>query len=580
MKKRLCVILSAVAIALGCGAAAILLNAQKPMQLQKVNADVYTITMDSSHNMVNPLQDSGIIRTDAGGYEIPVKYDYLDSAEGHYAKFCEYANFYNVDPIHSMQSIEVSFVGDGKLSVSYGFTLPSDLGEQRVLNIDSDTYLTSGVSFDFNDERPAYFQLYVEDDYVIVDSIVIKYSCVASDDRNFSPTDLYEISHDNGNNVVSNPGYFRYWASRSAWGGPQVDTGARYARMNNDYLFFGYSVEGSGQHSGYGVQLYYKNPALTAGETYELSFRASSDVNKTVTINDQSFDLTTPSQEYSLRYTETAGGLSFKLVSPVVADEDNYFQFQNMTWTVCLGAPTNVSLTTANVLTFAAVNHATSYEACIVDSNMDEVVAPFAVTSGDNISSEIPGSLPSGIYYVLVRAKADGYSTSLWSANTASFSIGAVDPIPDADVETPLVNGGEVDVPGNAGTLYYWNDQNWCVSYVAMSKAVHQHRVVTLQYTCTNGACDFGVQLFFKNPVIEQGKTYTLSMTVNSQLALTMKLFDAEVNKRDIPADADTNISVTYTEGAGVSLKLVIPVTNGDVNTVVVSNIAWEEVLP
>ena len=580
MKKRLCVILSAAAIALGCGSAAILLNAQKPMQLQRVNADVYTITMDSSHNKVNAAAANDVIKTDAGGYDIAVGYDYLNSTADHYAEFCEYADFYNIDPIHSMNSIEVSFSGSGKLFVQYGFTLPSDLGEQRVLNIDSKTELNSGDLFDFNDERPAYFQLVVEDDSVIVDSIELKYSCVASDDRDFSSTDLYEISHDNGDHVVSNPGYFRYWASRSAWGGPQVDAGAKYARMNNDYLFFGYSVQGSGSHSGYGVQLYYKNPALTAGETYELSFRASSDVNKTVTINNQSFNLTTPSQEYSLRYTETADGLSFKLVSPVVADEDNYFQFQNMTWTVCLGAPANVALTTANVLTFAAVNHATSYEACIVDSSMNEVVAPFTVTSGDNISSEIPGSLPSDIYYVLVRAKAAGYATSVWSANTASFVIGTVDPIPDADVETPLANDGESVVPDNAGVLYYWNDQRWCGSNVVINKAVHQHRVITFDYECDFGACDFGLQLFFKNPTLDQGKTYTLSMTVNSQAAITVKLFDAEVNKRDIPADADTNISVTYTEGAGVSLKLVIPVTNGDDNTIVVSNISWEEVLP
>ena len=580
MKKRLCVILSS-ALVLTCGAAAILLGARDSKFLKQANADVYTLTMSSAENQLDLTASHCNVKTESG-YDIGFDYDYYEVSENHLVKLCQSGYLANSDPIHVMNSIKVNYTGEGALNIQYGFALPSDIGEQRCLKLD-DHSLAANTLYEFNNEYPAYFQITVDgNDPVIIDSIEIKYSCKGTDSRSMSG--LYEVSYSNEDFAVSNPGYFRYWNSRADWGGPQVDMGVTYANWDNSYAFVGYSVGGGGtQHASYGLQIFYKNPALTTGERYEMSFTAVAHTAKTVSLNGQTIAIPTTSQEMSVIYTEDANQASFRLVASVANGDDNYFQFQNISWAVVLAAPTSVALSNANVLTFTAAAHATTYRAQIVDSNMDPVGDSFVVESGDDITSNIPSGLSSGIYYVLVRSEAAGYKTSDWSANTASFVVGTVDPIPDAAVATAIAhatsNPAETDVISNAGSFYYWNDQGWCGSSVVVNSATHQHRVATIDYSVTNGACDFGIQLFFKNPLAETGKKYRLSLTVNSQIALTMKLNDVGESATAVPADTDTQMVLEYTEASSAaSLKLIVPVTNGNNNTLVVSNITWTEV--
>ena len=574
MKKRLCVILSSTLV-LTCGAMAILLNARTAKTMfQKADADVYTLRMDTSHNTLNLSASQSTVQTDSG-YDIEIGYSYYSAAADHLIQLNQYGFVQNNDPIHVMNSIKVNYTGAGSLNIRYGFTLPSDLGEQRCMK--HTTYaLESDALYEFNSEYPAYFLISsVDENAVIIDSIEIKYSCKGDDNRNMSGR--YDVTYSNEANAVGYPGYFRYWNARSEWGGPQVNVGAAYATWDKSLMYLGYTVSGGGAHASYGLQIFYKNPSLSTGERYRMSFSAKAKTEKTVTLNGETITIPTTSQAMSVDYTEAGNQASFRLIVGVSDGENGSFQFTGITWSVLLAAPTNVALSDANVLTFTAAPHATSYKAQIVDSSMDPVSELFAVASGDDITSHIPGGLSEGIYYVLVRSEAAGYSDSPWSTNSASFVIGSVDPIPDPSVATALPFGGAAEAVSNAGTMYVWNDQRWCGSEVALNSATNLHRVFTIDYSVTFGACDFGLQLFFKNPTLTAGQVYTLSLTLHSDIATTIRIERGETKQsKDVLADTDTDYELTYTEAAdAASLTMCVAVTNGDANVLTVSGITW-----
>ena len=137
-------------------------------------------------------------------------------------------------------------------------------------------------------------------------------------------------------------------------------------------------------------------------------------------------------------------------------------------------------------------------------------------------------------------------------------------------VDGAVPNAGEDNATPD--TLSYWNDQNWCGSFVTMVKNEAANGVATFEYTGT-GACAFGFQLFLKNTSLDEGVKYNLSLKINVATAVT-----ATIN--GVPTElvaGDNNVSVEYIEGNGISsVDAQFPITDGCSNTVKVSDLTWQ----
>lgn len=135
-------------------------------------------------------------------------------------------------------------------------------------------------------------------------------------------------------------------------------------------------------------------------------------------------------------------------------------------------------------------------------------------------------------------------------------------PAPSGD----FINGGETDAVANKDLMYYWNDQNWCGSNVKVSEAKYADGAYTFTYSNATTACWFGFQMFYKNAANVAGSSYTVSFTLESSVAGTIR-----VNGKLVEISAGTNnISVTYTESAGeasLSIQFGVQSANGGGNT-------------
>ena len=130
-------------------------------------------------------------------------------------------------------------------------------------------------------------------------------------------------------------------------------------------------------------------------------------------------------------------------------------------------------------------------------------------------------------------------------------------------------------------TLVYWNDQNWCGQQVTVDHAYSQDNKVYVGYTST-GAAQWGAgfQLFYKNSELMEGSKYTLSLTIQSDVAGKVRVNGQEVDL----VVGENQVSVQYTEGgaANASFAFINGVyADGNPSTVdgnfVLSNIKWSE---
>ena len=123
--------------------------------------------------------------------------------------------------------------------------------------------------------------------------------------------------------------------------------------------------------------------------------------------------------------------------------------------------------------------------------------------------------------------------------------------------------------PGQYGV---WNDQGWCKSYVNLTSAVVADNDIIISYTST-GACEYGLQVFYRSAQLTAGATYTLSITVEVE-TLTRCMVNGQLIT--LVAGANT-VNVDYVEGGGISSLDIQIGISADIaaNTVKLSNISW-----
>lgn len=150
----------------------------------------------------------------------------------------------------------------------------------------------------------------------------------------------------------------------------------------------------------------------------------------------------------------------------------------------------------------------------------------------------------------------------------------------DPEDPTQLKNGGEADAVANAGTWYYWNDQNWCGSLVRVTEATNEDDAVTLTYSYVSGSCWFGMQLFYKDSSLTAGESYTLTLDIEAE-----KAGEITVNGTVVTLSVGQNhIEVSYNEADGsasISIQFGVADEEGsnagtsqiDLGTFVITNV-------
>jgi hypothetical protein len=169
-----------------------------------------------------------------------------------------------------------------------------------------------------------------------------------------------------------------------------------------------------------------------------------------------------------------------------------------------------------------------------------------------------------------------------YTAVEAGGNAGGGDPVvpPAAGTSYDIVFGGEGDTVTKPGEWLYWNDQNWCGSNVTVSYAHYDADTDTATFTYSGAtpACWHGMQIFYKNPANETGKTYKMTCTITSEVAGDIMILGNVVT---LVAGVN-NIELTVGQGGTSSFALQCGnVNTGTViaeNTISISNLTFTAV--
>ena len=267
------------------------------------------------------------------------------------------------------------------------------------------------------------------------------------------------------------------------------------------------SYSGSNAACWFGMQIFYENPANEAGKTYKLTCTIISEAAGDIKINGQ-------------KVTLVAGENHIELT--VVEDANN--------------------------------------------NGNDAADASFALqcgTESGTILAESNTITISGLTYTAVEA----------GGNEGGNEGGTDDPAtPPASGSYDIVYADETGAVADAGVWHYWNDQWWCGSYVTVSGAHYDADANKATFTYTlEGACSFGMQVFYKHPTNVVGTKYTLTCTITSEAA-----GDITINTQPITLVAGENkIELIVTESAAASFSLQCG--NITANTFSISGLTFTE---
>lgn len=226
---------------------------------------------------------------------------------------------------------------------------------------------------------------------------------------------------------------------------------------------------------------------------------------------------------------------------------------------------TSVSLN-KSTLTLVKGEHETLIATVSPEDAADKTVSWSA--TGDGVVS-----VDDGLVTALKAGQATVTATAGGKSASCTVTVTDVAPLEN------LSFSGEADKA--VDTWVYWNDQGWCGSQVAVNTATKQGKVLTFDYSVTSGACDFGFQVFYKNPALAEGASYRFTAKINSQVAATAESGYFKVNGVPVAlAVGDNNIAVKYLEGgnAASSCQIVVNTAMGN-NRFVVSDYDWEGIL-
>ncbi len=323
--------------------------------------------------------------------------------------------------------------------------------------------------------------------------------------------------------------------------------------------------------NGFSMQLFYKNTSLTAGKSYNLTFKLNSSVAGKIRVNDQVFDIEEGDNNIAVTYTEKGGNNgSLHLINgtadPVTMIENGSFIISELNWSLAptkLAAPEGVVLNYATdhyIVAFAPVQDANGYDVQILDGKNNEPV-------GDPVSISAPGEtvdfsdLEDGAYKVKVRAKGNGEDSvdSDWKMGQGFANVGDITfQAPAEQEDIPFGVEGMDYLPNKdlllLNTYSYWNIQE--ASYVTVNEASVLNDTATFKFQATGPSSSYGFQVFYKNTTLTEGTRYALSFKLDSSFAGNVTINGVEKTLQV----GENEIEVEYTEGPSynASFKLVV----------------------
>ncbi len=416
-------------------------------------------------------------------------------------------------------------------------------------------------------------------------------SCnITVEDPNTKPDGAVDMEYSTADNIADHVNKWCYFNDPEWWSGASATVNSAWSHEGKVVFDYTYNPASASDAQDWSVQILKKDSSLTNNATYNLSFDLKSNKAGQIKVNGEMKTIVSGNNHIEVTYVENnipyATGLSFQIVCSLAFGSAR-LEMTNMVWTEQLSAPEGVVVSENGgvyTVAFAAVSGATSYKAYYVDSTTGNDVDNETVTNGGQLTKV--STLPDGKYKVYVTA-LKGEQESARSTSFGQITKGEVTPVVPAGGPKTNMEFGEEHTNGTLALpddkFVYWNDQNWCGSYIAVDEAyteegeVHAAYRVTNQYEAWNqgyNGCTFAFQIFYKNTSLTAGVEYTLSYTLRSAVNASIT---ANGKAYNLVANTDTTISSDYIETANdSSFTLVFSSLDGD-NTIAISNISWTQ---
>ena len=408
---------------------------------------------------------------------------------------------------------------------------------------------------------------------------------VTVEEASTKPADAVDLAYSTADTLGEHGDDYCYFNDPDKWSGATARVNEAYYSPTEGLVFdYTYDPTSNPGQNNWSVQLMRKNSSLTVGTMYDLSFKLNSSKAGTIIVNDTNTEIVKGDNDIKVTYKQGEGA-SFNIQFSFNLIGDARVVITDILWEAALAAPEGVVVSeNAGVYTiaFAAVTGVDSYKAYYVDANGQDV-ANETVTNGGQLTKV--STLADGTYKVFVTS-VKGTKESARSTSFGRITKGSQPAVvPAGGPKTNIGFGEEHDYATGVLNLpddkfVYWNAHwDWGAGAqvnVSEGDAYTEEGTVTAKYTAeANSNCAWGFQIFYKNTSLTAGKTYTLSYTLTSEVALTVTANGATVV---LEAGVAANVSVEYEEVANnASFALVTPVVGAFTNTIVISNISWVE---
>lgn len=196
-------------------------------------------------------------------------------------------------------------------------------------------------------------------------------------------------------------------------------------------------------------------------------------------------------------------------------------------------------------------------------------VKTFDISNGDSIDDS---KIDKGTYTVKIKALAGNVRTYTDSDEAVLVSELVIDRALVYDI--PFGGSGDpVNANNDPGVWYYWNDQNWVGSDVTIDGATYNDGTITIPYTAS-GACDFGIQLYYKSPKYAYGQIYEIAMNIKTNADISVVIFSETYDLKV----GDNAIKAYYTQTANeYSCYMAVKINGDEVpeNVLVISDMVW-----
>ncbi len=404
-------------------------------------------------------------------------------------------------------------------------------------------------------------------------------------EASIKPTDAVDLAYSTADTLGDHGDDYCYFNDPEWWSGANATVNEAYYSPTAGLVFdYTYNPKSNPGSNNWSVQLMRKNSSLIVGTMYNLTFKLNSSKAGTIIVNDTNTVIVKGDNNIKVTYRQ-GEGTSFNIQFPFNLIGDARVVITDILWDAALAAPEGVVVNEnagVYIIAFATVTGADSYKAYYVNTD-GQAVDSETVTNGGQLTKV--STLPDGKYKVFVTTvkgtKESSYSTSYATITKGEQTV----VIPAGGPKTNIGFGEEHNLQTGALTLpddkfVYWNAHwDWnsgAQVNVNEGDAYTEEGTVTAKYTAeANSNCAWGFQLFYKNTSLTTGKTYTLSYTLTSEVALTVTANGTQVV---LEAGVAANVSVEYQEVANnASFSLVTPVVGAFTNTLVISNISWVE---